>query len=69
MGVQSSVFDRVVEQEKVIEQLEISASNPLHAYFYFGIAFEVSTVPNREETWEMTPFLSQGRKQQFLETR
>ena len=32
MGVQSSVFDRVVEQEKVIEQLEISASNPLHAY-------------------------------------
>ena len=36
MGVQSSVFDRVVEQEKVIEQLEISASNPLHAYFFVG---------------------------------
>ena len=36
MGVQSSVFDRVVEQDKVFEQLEISASNPLHAYFFVG---------------------------------
>jgi DNA polymerase-3 subunit delta' len=36
MGMQSSVFDRVVEQEKVIQQLKISAANPLHAYFFVG---------------------------------
>ena len=34
--MQSSVFDRVVEQEKVIQQLKISAANPLHAYFFVG---------------------------------
>ncbi len=36
MGIESTVFDRVVEQEKIIKQLEISASNPLHAYFFVG---------------------------------
>ena len=36
MGVQSTAFDGVVEQEKVIEQLETSALHPLHAYFFVG---------------------------------
>ncbi|MEC8986315.1 MAG: hypothetical protein VX763_06830 [Actinomycetota bacterium] len=36
MGVHSTAFDRVVEQEKVIEQLETSALHPLHAYFFVG---------------------------------
>lgn len=36
MDVKTKVFDRVIEQEKIIKQLETSASNPLHAYFFVG---------------------------------
>lgn len=33
---ETSVFDRVFEQEETIQQLRISARNPLHAYLFVG---------------------------------
>ncbi len=36
LEVRTSVFSRVLEQDETILQLQISAQNPLHAYFFVG---------------------------------
>ncbi len=36
LEVKTTVFDHVLEQDEVVRQLQISAQDPLHAYFFVG---------------------------------